>query len=73
MKKFLSLALALVMTASLLAGCGGSSSGGSTSGGSSASSGAAASQPSGGGSVSLNFSTGGTQGTYYGFGNVLAQ
>ena len=42
MKKFLSLALALVMTASLLAGCGGSSSGGSTSGGSSASSGAAA-------------------------------
>ena len=74
MKKFLSLALALVMTASLLAGCGGgSSSGGSTSGGSGASSGAAASQPSGGGSVSLNFSTGGTQGTYYGFGNVLAQ
>ena len=80
MKKFLSLSLAMLMMASVLAGCGGS---GSAPAASSASSAAASSASSaaapvatnkGGmeGGTSLNFTTGGDQGTYYGFGAVLA-
>ena len=80
MKKFLSLSLAMLMMASVLAGCGGS---GSAPAASSASSAAASSASSaaapvatnkGGmeGGTSLNFTTGGDQGTYYGFGGVLA-
>ena len=71
MKRKLALALSVVMVLSLaLTGCGkkedppkGSAGGSSTS----------QSTPSGGGSgVELRFSTGGDQGTYYGFGSVLA-
>ena len=75
MKKFLSLALAFLMTASLMAGCGDS---GQSGGSASASGSAAASAPAGGaggtGDTSkLTFSTGGVSGTYYGYGSVLAQ
>ena len=79
MKKFLSLSLALLMAASVLAGCGDNgASSGAAAGGSSASSGAsssAAAPTTGGmpGGTSLTFTTGGDQGTYYGFGGVLAQ
>ena len=71
MKRKLARALSVVMVLSLaLTGCGkkedppkGSAGGSSTS----------QSTPSGGGSgVELRFSTGGDQGTYYGFGSVLA-
>ena len=72
MKKILSLLMAAMMMASVLAGCG---SKGET---------PAESAPEGetpvestgeatGSGVELKFSTGGEQGTYYGFGNVLAQ
>ena len=60
MKKFLSLTLALVTALGLMTGCGGSTGGGSADGGSAS--------PAG----SLTFTTGGDQGTYYGFGSVLA-
>ena len=60
MKKFLTLALAAVMTLTLLAGCGDS--------GTPAGSGSAA--PAGG---DLIFTTGGETGTYYAFGGVIAQ
>lgn len=63
MKKFLSLALAALMTLTLLTACGGSN----TAAGSAAASGDAA------GSVELTFTTGGEQGTYYAFGGVIAQ
>ena len=75
MKKFLSLSLALLMTVSLLAGCGSSgSSSGAATGGSSAAASTATTDGKGGmeGGTSLNFTTGGDQGTYYGFGGVLA-
>ena len=82
MKKFLSLSLAMLMMASVLAGCGGSSSAPAASGSSSAapaasgssSAAAPAATNKGGmeGGTSLNFTTGGDQGTYYGFGGVLA-
>ena len=78
MKKFLSLSLAMLMMASVLAGCGGSSStpAGSAAPAASGSSSAAApvATNKGGmeGGTSLNFTTGGDQGTYYGFGGVLA-
>ena len=73
MKRKLALALSVVMVLSLaLTGCGKKeepSKSGTTPGGSSTSQ----STPSGGGSgVELRFSTGGDQGTYYGFGSVLA-
>ena len=62
MKKFLALALALVTAMALMTGCGGDTKtdGGSAEGGSAS--------PAG----SLTFTTGGDQGTYYGFGSVLA-
>ena len=57
MKKFFAWTMAVLMMASVLAGCGGSSSG---DGGEA---------PAGG---DLKFTTGGDQGTYYAFGSVLA-
>ena len=62
MKKFLALALALVTAMALMTGCGGDTKtdGGSAEGG--------PASPAG----SLTFTTGGDQGTYYGFGSVLA-
>lgn len=54
MKKFLSLLMAVMMMATVLAGCGGDKGGDAASGG------------------NLKFTTGGDQGTYYGFGSVLA-
>ena len=83
MKKKLALALALAMTMSLaLTACGGGdkSSGGSASNPGTSNpgepSGTSSSQPSIGlsakdGGTSLTFTTGGDQGTYYGFGGVL--
>ena len=74
MKKYLSLLLAVLMTASLLAGCGGD-----TAADDSAADDTAATETedtgaaSTGSGVELKFSTGGDQGTYYGFGTVLAQ
>lgn len=65
MKKFLSLLLAAVMMCSVLAACGSTTTTGSQTSGE---------ESTGTGSgVELKFSTGGEQGTYYGFGNVLAQ
>ena len=61
MKKFLTLALAAVMTLSLLAGCGDNNS---------AASGSGSAAPAGG---DLIFTTGGETGTYYAFGGVIAQ
>ncbi len=78
MKKFLSLSLAMLMMASVLAGCGGSSSAPAASAAPAASGSSSAAAPAatnkGGmeGGTSLNFTTGGDQGTYYGFGGVLA-
>ena len=81
MKKKLALALAAAMIMSLaLAGCGGNdkpaaSSGNASAGGSAS---ASASQPASDGlapkdgGTSLTFTTGGETGTYYGFGNVIA-
>lgn len=62
MKKYVSMLLAALMAASLLAGCGSSSSGSAS--GSSGASGAPA---------ALSMATGGTSGTYYGFCGVVAQ
>ena len=87
MKKKLALALSAVMVMSMfLASCGGGgggqqSTGGGTSTPSQPSGGSSTSQPSGGGDgglapkdggTNLTFTTGGETGTYYGFGNVLA-
>ena len=72
MKKFLSLSLAMLMMASVLAGCGGSSSAPAASGSSSAAAPVATNKGGMEGGTSLNFTTGGDQGTYYGFGGVLA-
>ena len=58
MKQFLSVSLALLMTLGMLAGCGGSGGSGSAAAGETA---------------DLTFTTGGSQGTYYGFGSVLAR
>ena len=70
MKKFLSLLLAALMLCSALTACGDS---GTTAPGSEAeSSGEPASNGTTGSGVELKFSTGGEQGTYYGFGTVLA-
>ena len=60
MKKFLTLALAAVMTLTLLAGCGNNST----------PAGSGSNAPAGG---SLIFTTGGETGTYYAFGGVIAQ
>ncbi len=71
MKRFLAMLMALAMVLSLAA-CGntsGDNTSGNTSGGDTADSGGTG----GGSGVELTFGTGGDQGTYYGFGNVLAQ
>ena len=70
MKKKIALALAMVMTMMALASCGG----GTTSTPTDASTSTPVSSEKGGlpGGTSLNFTTGGDQGTYYGFGGVLA-
>ena len=60
MKKFLTLALAAVMTLTLLAGCGDNST----------PAGSGSNAPAGG---DLIFTTGGETGTYYAFGGVIAQ
>ena len=75
MKKVLSLLLAVMMMASVLAGCGGDTAAeedasGTESAGSTETGDTGASAGSG---SELRFSTGGDQGTYYGFGTVLAQ
>lgn len=75
MKKKLALVLALALTASLtLTACNSSSDPGSASG-SGSGSGAVVETVKGGkeGGTSLNFTTGGDQGTYYGFGSIMAQ
>ena len=77
-KKFLSLCLAALMLMSLLAGCGGTSDGGAETGTPDAEeeepvqSNWNVSSVTGSG-TELKFRTGGDQGTYYGFGSVLAQ
>ena len=73
MKKFLSLSLALLMTVGMLAGCGGSGSGSSAAPAPAASAPAASAPAASGEAANLTFTTGGSQGTYYGFGSVLAQ
>lgn len=72
MKKILSLLMAAMMMASVLAGCGSTE----ETPAESASEGETPVESTGeatGSGVELKFSTGGEQGTYYGFGNVLAQ
>lgn len=74
MKKKLAIALSAIMAAGMiLAGCGGASSG-SAPAETTADSVAATSDTVGGmeGGTNLQFTTGGDQGTYYGFGGVLA-
>ncbi|WP_295587899.1 TAXI family TRAP transporter solute-binding subunit [uncultured Oscillibacter sp.] len=70
MKKILSLLLAAVMMASVLAGCGSQE---QTPSGSEEETPVESSGEATGSGVELKFSTGGDQGTYYGFGSVLAQ
>lgn len=77
MKKFLSLTLALLMAAAALTGCG-STSGTATASSASAGSSAGSSAPASSGTATgatdkLTLGTGGSQGTYYAFGGVLAQ
>ena len=82
MKKKLALALAAAMMLSLaLTGCGSNDKSASTgsadkSAGSSAAASASTSEPAGlgpkDGGTNLTFTTGGETGTYYGFGNVIA-
>lgn len=72
MKKILSLLMAAMMMASVLAGCGSKE----ETPAESAPEGETPVESTGeatGSGVELKFSTGGEQGTYYGFGNVLAQ
>ena len=69
MKKYLALLLAVLMTASLLAGCGDDTAAEDTT--ESTETGDTATSTGSG--VELKFTTGGDQGTYYGFGTVLAQ
>ena len=71
MKKFLSLLLATLMLASVLSGCGGTTEDASSNGDTTTEESSEAT--TGGSGVELKFSTGGDQGTYYGFGTVLAQ
>ena len=72
MKKVLSLVMAGVLAFSLAA-CGGSGSAPAASSAAPAAASAEASEAGGmEGGTSLNFTTGGDQGTYYGFGSVLA-
>lgn len=76
MKKYLSLLLAVLMTASLLAGCGGDTAADDTAADDTAdteTSDTGDTTTSTGSGVELKFTTGGDQGTYYGFGTVLAQ
>lgn len=73
MKKYLSLLLAVLMTASLLAGCGGDTASDDTAADDTASTETGDTAASTGSGVELKFTTGGDQGTYYGFGTVLAQ
>ena len=76
MKKYLSLLLAVLMTASLLAGCGGDTAADDTAADDTANtetSDTGDTTTSTGSGVELKFTTGGDQGTYYGFGTVLAQ
>ena len=77
MKKFLALLMALAMVLALVA-CGNGGNGNADNGGNANNSGNAdtddGNDTSGGGTgKELRFSTGGDQGTYYGFGTVLAQ
>ena len=73
MKKYVSLLLAVIMTASLLAGCGGDTASDDTAADDTASAETGDTAASTGSGVELKFTTGGDQGTYYGFGTVLAQ
>ena len=74
MKKYLSLLLAVLMTASLLAGCGGDTAADDTAAeDTTESTETGDTATSTGSGVELKFTTGGDQGTYYGFGTVLAQ
>ena len=73
MKKYLSLLLAVLMTASLLAGCGGDTAADDSAADDTASAETGDTAASTGSGVELKFTTGGDQGTYYGFGTVLAQ
>ena len=71
MKKLISILLAALMTAALLAGCGSSGAGGAAASAAASGSAGTSAAPASGGE--LVFSTGGSQGTYYGYGSVLAQ
>ena len=76
MKKHLSLLLAVLMLAAVLTGCGGTSTEGTDASGET---GTETTQTNwnvssvAGSGTELKFRTGGDQGTYYGFGSVLAQ
>jgi TRAP transporter TAXI family solute receptor len=68
MKKTMSILLLLMFALTLLAGCGGQSGGGAQGGGGAQSGGA----QTGGGTVRLTMFTGGTSGTYYAYGGIIA-
>ena len=76
MKKFLSLMLAALMTATVLTGCGDADTAGSAdsnaAGSDSAAQDSSASTGTAGSGKELKFTTGGSSGTYFAFGTVLA-
>ena len=74
MKKFLALLMAMAMVLAMVA-CGNTTNNGSTNNGGASNNGASdsGSGDTTGSGKELRFSTGGDQGTYYGFGTVLAQ
>ena len=76
MKKHLSLLLAVLMLAAVLTGCGGTSTEGTDASGETGTETAQTNwnvSSVAGSGTELKFRTGGDQGTYYGFGSVLAQ
>ncbi len=72
MKKLLAGMMATMMTMSLLTGCGSSGNTASTTAAAAGTTAAQTQAAAGGSGSELKFTTGGDQGTYYGFGSVLA-
>jgi len=72
MKRAISILLVLTLIVAVLAGCGGGGSSAGSAGSASSAGSAAGSAPAAKSGGNLKFTTGGDQGTYYGFGTVIA-